>query len=137
MKRIRKNDMILAAVVLAAAGGLLLLQYFKADASAGSVAVYQGKERIASYPLTADDKIVLSGIDGGTNMLVICDGQAYIKEADCPDGLCIKQGSISQNGQSIICLPHQLVITIEGEDGTDAGTDAAGIDAAGIDAVAR
>lgn len=118
----KKNDMILAAVVLALAGGLLLLQHGRAADRSGSVAVYQGKERLAAYPLTADKEVVLDGMDGGTNMLIICDGQAYIKAADCPDGLCMKQGSISRNGQSIICLPHQLVITIE--DGADSGIDA-------------
>lgn len=118
----KKNDMILAAVVLALAGGLLLLQHGRAADRSGSVAVYRGKARLAAYPLAEDKEVVLDGMDGGTNTLIICDGQAYIKAADCPDGLCMKQGSISRNGQSIICLPHQLVITIE--DGADSGIDA-------------
>ena len=46
------------------------------------------------------------------NMLVIKDGHASIKNADCPDGLCIKQGSISKSNESIICLPNKLVVRI-------------------------
>ena len=30
--------------------------------------------------------------------------------ADCPDKLCTKQPAVDKNGESIICLPHQVVI---------------------------
>ena len=42
----------------------------------------------------------------------IQDGQVFISEADCPDGLCVNTGKISKTGQTIICLPHKLVIEI-------------------------
>jgi hypothetical protein len=35
-------------------------------------------------------------------------------EADCPDGLCVKQHKIDKTGQTIVCLPHRVVIEIEG-----------------------
>lgn len=100
--------------MLAFAGGLLLLQNWKADTKAVMVSVYQEKEKIAAYPLTEDGVYVLSGAEKGTNLLKVQAGKAWIESADCPDGLCIRQGSISKSGQSIICLPHKLVITIEG-----------------------
>ena len=117
--------MILAAVVLAFAGGLLLLQNWKQDTKEGVVTVYQEKEKLASYPLTKDEEINLYSTDGGVNRLIIRSGQAWIESADCPDGLCVKQGRIEREGQSVICLPHKLVITIEGGE------------AAKVDAVAR
>ena len=46
------------------------------------------------------------------NILYIADGKAYMKDADCPDRLCISQGIISKNGQSIICLPNRIVVKI-------------------------
>ncbi len=121
----KKSDMILAAVVLAFAGGLLLLQNWKQDTKEGVVTVYQEKEKLASYPLTKDEEINLYSTDGGVNRLIIRSGQAWIESADCPDGLCVKQGRIEREGQSVICLPHKLVITIEGGE------------AAKVDAVAR
>ena len=69
-------------------------------------------EEIASYQLNIDGKYSLNN---GTNILVIEDNYAWIVEADCPDKLCIKKGKISNVGESIICLPHRLIITIEGE----------------------
>lgn len=32
--------------------------------------------------------------------------------ATCPDHLCIKQGAINKKGQSIICLPHKLIVEV-------------------------
>lgn len=69
-------------------------------------------EEIASYQLNIDGKYSLNN---GTNILVIEDNYAWVEEADCPDELCIKRGKISNVGESIICLPHRLIITIEGE----------------------
>ena len=43
------------------------------------------------------------------------NGQVWIDQADCPDKLCVKQGKISKNGQSIICLPHKLTILVQAD----------------------
>lgn len=65
-------------------------------------------------PLSENTELLITGTDGGTNKLIINNGVCYVTEADCPDKLCIKQGKISHNGESIICLPHKLVVTIRG-----------------------
>ena len=36
-----------------------------------------------------------------------------MKEADCPDHLCMKQGEISHKGETIVCLPNRVVIEVE------------------------
>jgi len=33
-------------------------------------------------------------------------------EADCPDKICVKHTNIKNAGETIICLPHKLVIEI-------------------------
>ncbi len=48
------------------------------------------------------------------NVIEIETGKIRIKDADCPDKICVKTGWISEPGQSIICLPHELIIKIEG-----------------------
>lgn len=55
------------------------------------------------------------------NVLIVENGAVYIKDADCPDKLCVKQGKITKAGQSIICLPNKLVVRIVGND--DDGLD--------------
>ena len=39
-----------------------------------------------------------------------------MKEANCPDKLCIHQGKISKNGETIVCLPHGLIVEIKSDD---------------------
>lgn len=69
-------------------------------------------EVVAVYPLDDDNTYTITGSDGGTNTLVIEDNQAYISEASCPDGLCIKQGKVNRSSESIICLPNKVVIEV-------------------------
>ena len=55
----------------------------------------------------------------GKNTVVIENGEVYMKEADCPDGVCKNMGRISKSGQSVICLPHKLVVMITDENESD------------------
>lgn len=48
------------------------------------------------------------------NIVRIEKGRIRITDADCPDKVCVKTGWITQPGQSVICLPHKLIINIEG-----------------------
>jgi hypothetical protein len=43
------------------------------------------------------------------------DGKVRIKEAQCPDKVCVKTGWISKPGEVIVCLPYKIVIKISGE----------------------
>ena len=36
-------------------------------------------------------------------------------EADCPDKICVNTGKISKIGETIVCLPHRVVVEIQGE----------------------
>lgn len=105
--------MILAGVVLGLAAMLFVFQKMQTSQDGGAVIVYQGKERIAAYPLSEERREIIPSSDGGSNTLVIENGEVYIEDADCPDGLCMKQGRISKNGQALVCLPHKLSVAIE------------------------
>lgn len=75
--------------------------------------------------VTAEYSIYQNGtypLNGGTNVLVIENGKAYLNYSDCPDHTCEKTGKIRYVGESIVCLPNKVSITITGEslgDGTD------------------
>ncbi len=117
--RNRKNDLILlAAVVLA--GLALTAVYFasrtgETDAAALTVVVRQDGAVTAAYPLSQNGSYLIAS-EEGTNRLVIEGGTACIEDADCPDRLCVKQGKIRYAGDSLICLPHSLVVEITGSD---------------------
>lgn len=81
------------------------------------VCVRQGQKIIGSYSLKEDAEYEVSTFYG-SNILVIDDGKAYVKDATCNDHICMKTGKISKNGEMIICLPNELFIEItDGEDG--------------------
>ena len=88
-------------------GGLLLLALvcyllFAGGKSEGNVAVVcvNGVET-GRYPL-----------NGGSNILIIENGYAWLEDADCPDKLCVRQGKVHLDGQVITCLPNKLTVTI-------------------------
>ncbi|MCC8044220.1 MAG: NusG domain II-containing protein [Clostridiales bacterium] len=73
-----------------------------------------------TYSLSRDQTIEING----TNVLVIKDGEAYMSEASCPDGLCISQGHISIVGTMIVCLPNRVVVQVTEDDANEDGLDA-------------
>ncbi len=60
-------------------------------------------------------------LNGGTNVLVIENGTAYLNYSDCPDHTCEKTGRIRYVGQTIVCLPNKVSITVKGV--ADGGID--------------
>lgn len=112
-----KFDILLVCVLLAV-GGVIFLFAFLSGQGGDSVQVKVDGRVTAVYPLAENRTVTINGI-GGENVLVIENGEAYISEADCPDKLCVNQGKISMNGQSVICLPHKTVIEITGEKQSD------------------
>lgn len=46
------------------------------------------------------------------NIVVIENGEVYIKDANCPDKYCMKQGKTKDANKSLICLPHKLVVEV-------------------------
>lgn len=58
----------------------------------------------------------------GTDKVLIKDGSIQIIDADCNDKLCIKQGVISKVGETLVCLPNELIIEIKGDE-SDSSND--------------
>lgn len=69
-----------------------------------------------SMPLNVDSEFQIDAGEGvdGYNILVIKNGVAFMKDADCPDKNCVHQGKISKVGETIVCMPHKVVIEIKG-----------------------
>ncbi len=59
-------------------------------------------------------QIKITSQDGHYNIVEIKDGQARVKEADCPNQICVKTGWLSKPGQTSFCAPNRLMITITG-----------------------
>lgn len=114
------NDIILAAVILLiAVAGLLLMNSNKTQGDFAVVKI-DGVEK-HRYPLSENltVDIVTGKEDENINILVIKDGEAFMTEADCPDGICVAHRPIKNTGESIVCLPHKIVVEIQSKDSVD------------------
>lgn len=97
-------------IVLAIAISLVFLLVIELQKQDGeTVVVIIDGEIVKEYKLSEDGRYE---INGGTNILVITNGEAYVEEANCPDGLCKKQGKISMTDERIVCLPNKVIIEI-------------------------
>ena len=117
------SDIILVGVILVISLSAFLIYMGtreKIDPNEAHVVVSVDGEVVAKYSLSVDGVYYLTGYEGGTNTLVIKDGEAYISEASCPqngsDVPCTKQGKISANSllRCIDCLPNHLRVEIVG-----------------------
>ncbi len=113
----KKADLILAAVILAVALSIAGSRYVhQADGSVVVVAV--NGEETARYSLHQNRKVNIRS-DGGYNLLVIENGSACVQDADCPDRTCVHEGKIRRDGETIVCLPHKVVITVVSDEKSD------------------
>lgn len=106
----KKRDFILIASILIVAVALFLVVELTKEEGAGVTVKVDGV-KVAEYSLTSDGTYPLNG---GTNILVIENGKAYLTDANCPDKLCVHQGKISRTGETITCLPNKLTVTVFG-----------------------
>jgi hypothetical protein len=112
-----RNDLILIAALLLIAGILYLALNLGRREGGVAVVRVDGVE-VERHSLSVDGTFPLNG---GSNILVIEDGKAFLSDANCPDHICVKQGKIHYTGQVITCLPNRLTVTVEGgeSDGVD------------------
>ena len=122
MKRVR-NDCILILIVVLLAGGFWFVQYINSMQAEAVLRIYQNGELRGEYDLSQPKTLPVKEEDYGYNLVMIEDGTVRITDADCPDQLCMKQRSISKNGESIICLPHKLVVSLTGDSAPDGQDD--------------
>ena len=116
----KKHDFILIGTILAAAIIIFAALYFLPSKGA-YVTVEVDKKTVVTLPLNEDTEYKIE-TENGSNLLVIKDGYASVEEADCKNQICVHHRKINKNGESIVCLPHKVVITVSGED--DAEIDA-------------
>lgn len=84
-----------------------------ASSGEGNKAVISVDEKIiGEYSLNTDLTKKIK-TDYGYNTVVILNGECFVTDADCRDSICISRGKISKVGESIVCLPHKLIVEIK------------------------
>lgn len=108
----RKRDFLIIAGILVFAAILFLVVTLTKKDGGGVIVKVDGVE-VARYSFSDEGTYELNG---GTNILCIKDNQAWLLDANCKDHICVKQGKISKEGETITCLPNKLTVTVYGVD---------------------
>ena len=119
--RLFRNDVIFIVVLLLVVTTLGLCFYLFRGEGDMVVVTVDGKE-FGRYSLSEEVTVeIRTGAQGEElNLLVIKGGQAYVETATCPDGICAGHKPIKRDGESIVCLPHKVVITVYTSEEKDA-----------------
>ena len=114
----KKRDFILIGSILAVVLVMLaVMTLFKEEGA--YVAVTINGVEAAKYSLFEDGEYELNG---GTNILKIENGEAWMIEANCPtlgSTRCTAQGKISKTREVIYCQPNNVLVTVYGAEEAD------------------
>ena len=119
----KKKDSLIIVLALAAALLLYGISQISGGASAATVVVTVDGQEVLRRPMAVEDSYEIRQEDGSVNIIAVEDGAVYMKEANCRDGLCIRQGKLKNAAKTIVCLPHKLVVSLTGDEPEDTGSD--------------
>ncbi len=110
----KRGDLVLALVLLVALAGswLYITQLSRDNLTA---VVSQDGKVIREINLTAVEEPFQFRVDdgqGGFNIIEVERGRIRVLEANCPEQVDVRQGWISAPHESLVCLPHRLVVSI-------------------------
>lgn len=120
----RRSILVIAVLLLAALLSLGVIRIAQGStADDRIVQVLDGNGVQHSFPLAVNATQTVE-TDRGSNTIEIKDGTVAMLAADCPNGDCIEQAAIHGAGEMILCLPHQLMVSISSsESDTDDSLD--------------
>ena len=79
------------------------------------ISVRNGNKTEVLHELSlSEDKQLQLENNGITLTVTVSGGEVFVSESSCADGVCANTGKISRSGQSIICAPAGVVVSIGG-----------------------
>ncbi|RCX13572.1 hypothetical protein DFP94_12019 [Fontibacillus phaseoli] len=126
----KRGDILLIGLIVVIAAVFLVPRWLDGESSEK----YHNGPRIAkitvdgkpfrTVELTGEEQTIEIKTEFGYNLLKVHDYGIEMIDADCPDKVCLTFGFIERNGGTIVCLPHKLLVEIEGASGEGDDLDA-------------
>lgn len=107
----KKADFILILAIVLVSISMLIIFSPKDDAQ--TVEISLKGNLIGTYSIHENRDININATLGQMT-IHIKDKSVWVSKSLCPDLLEIKQGKISCSGQSLICIPNEVVISVVG-----------------------
>ena len=107
-----KKDLLFIAAILLAAG--LAFRFFRPQPSESMsrAEISVDGKTVMELDLSEDQVLTVDGAGGGYNRIQVRDGAVSVLEASCPDKVCVHTGTVRYPGETIVCLPNRMIITV-------------------------
>ena len=107
-----KKDLLFIAAILLAAGLAFLFFRPQPSESLSRAEISVDGKAVMELDLSEDQVLTVDGAGGGYNRIQVRDGAVSVLEASCPDKVCVHTGTVRYPGETIVCLPNQMAVTI-------------------------
>ncbi len=108
-KFFNKKDIVIIALIILS--GTALMCFMPKEEGSRALVIYNGRE-IDSLPL---DRDCIYRPEVNENIEIeVKDGRVRFLSSDCPDKICVNTGWLGKAGQSAVCLPNRLSVTVSG-----------------------
>ena len=128
LKMMKPGDIVLL-MFLVVLSFLPVIIFSYANATSGvefnTAVISVDGEELHRFELKDDGKreIYTYSDDHNHENIIVREGTiVYMIEASCPDQLCVRQGEVKRVGETIVCLPHRLLVEVN-SDNPDADQD--------------
>ena len=121
--RTRTWVIIVGAIALLCVLGAVLMRVTGGVGNRVAVIESGGKviKEIDLDRVTEEYSFTVAAPGGGYNVVRVRPGEIRVTGADCPDRICVKHGNLTDAAAPIVCMPHELIITLRGDgDAADA-----------------
>ncbi|WP_438347827.1 NusG domain II-containing protein [Paenibacillus sp. FA6] len=116
----KRGDLLIITIIAAVALFFLVPRWFPGDASENNhiknltADITLNGKLFKTIELTKEEQIIEIKSTRGTNVIKVHDYGVEMYDTDCPDKVCQTFGFIDRPKQSIICLPHRVMVEING-----------------------
>ncbi len=107
-----KKDLLFITAILLAAGLAFLFFRPQPSESLSRAEISVDGKAVMELDLSEDQVLTVDGAGGGYNRIQVRDGAVSVLEASCPDKVCVHTGTVRYPGETIVCLPNRMIITV-------------------------
>ena len=115
--KIKKRDIIVILLILFLSLFMaLFVKKLKSNEDGSYLRIELNGKEYGRYPLNKDKTFKIKIDEDEYNVVEIKNKEVRMKEANCRDLLCTHMPSIKKVGETIVCLPHRLILEIVSSD---------------------
>lgn len=115
--KIKKRDIIVILLILFLSLFMaLFVKKLKSNEDGSYLRIELNGKEYGRYPLNKDKTFKIKIDEDEYNVVEIKNKEVRMKEANCRDLLCTHMPSIKKVGETIVCLPHRLILEIISSD---------------------